>query len=239
MRMEKVYRDTKSWNPFVGCRFGCVYCKPSFQNLIAWIGRMRHCEPCKSYSPHEHPERLDRVPRDEAIFVCEDGDISFAEPRFMKSILETMRSDDREYRVWFLQSKNPRCLGQYVELLPENTYLLTTLETNRDEGYDTISKAPPPSERYKDFLSLKWNKKMVTVEPIMDFDLDTFSEWILSITPKAVFIGYNSHPKKVPLPEPEKKKTWQLIHTLEKNGILVLKKEMRDKRARKKAYRDF
>lgn len=239
MRTERVYRDTKSWNPFVGCRFGCVYCKPSFQNLIAWLGRMHHCEDCKSYSPHEHPERLTRIPREKAIFVCEDGDISFAEPRFVRSILQAMRSDDREGRVWFLQSKNPRCLGEYVELLPENTYLLTTLETNKDEGYGKISKAPPPTERYKDFLSLKWNRKMATVEPIMDFDLDTFSKWILSIAPKAVFIGYNSHPKKTPLPEPEKKKTWQLIHTLEKNGIRVLKKEMRDKRVSKKAYRDF
>ena len=53
------------------------------------------------------------------------------------------------------------------------------------------------------------------------------------------FVGFNSHPKAVPLPEPDKKKAWQLIHTLKDAGIRVLKKEMRDKRVRKKAYRDF
>jgi len=37
---------------------------------------------------------------------------------------------------------------------------------------------------------------MVTVEPILDFDLDTFVDGIVSISPKAVFIGYNSHPTK-------------------------------------------
>jgi hypothetical protein len=233
------YKNTKSWNPFVGCRFECVYCKPSFQNLIAWIGRMRKCEQCKNYSPHEHPERLTRIPKDRAIFVCEDSDISFANPRYMKSILQVMRTDNIEDRIWFLQSKNPKCLEVYIEFLPENAYLLTTLETNRDEGYASISKAPPPSERYRDFLGLKWNRKMVTVEPIMDFDLDTFTGWLLNIKPKAVFIGYNSHPKNVPLPEPEKQKTWKLIHSLEERNIQVLKKEMRDKRVRKKAYRDF
>jgi hypothetical protein len=52
-------------------------------------------------------------------------------------------------------------------------------------------------------------------------------------------VGYNSHPKIVSLKEPEKKKTWQLTHGLENHSIRILKKEMRDKRVRKKAYRDF
>jgi hypothetical protein len=33
----------------------------------------------------------------------------------------------------------------------------------------------------------------------------------------------------VKLPEPDKRKTWQLIHSLDAKGIRVLKKEMRDK----------
>jgi len=44
---------------------------------------------------------------------------------------------------------------KYIEFLPENTYLLTTLETNRDIGYGEISKAPKPSQRYNDFLGLE------------------------------------------------------------------------------------
>jgi hypothetical protein len=141
--------------------------------------------------------------------------------------------------MWFLQSKNPICFEKYLKFLPENTYLVTTLETNRDNGYEEISKAPKPSKRYKAFLGLKWNKKIVTVEPIMDFDLDAFVDWLASIQPKAVFIGYNSEDKAVSLPEPLKKKTWELIHTLGGIGIQVLKKEMRDKRVKKMAYRDF
>jgi hypothetical protein len=55
---------------------------------------------------------------------------------------------------------------------------------------------------------------------------------------QGVLVGYNSHPKAVPLPEPEKGKTWKLIDGLESRGIRVLKK-MRDKRVKKKVYRDF
>jgi hypothetical protein len=236
---ETVYKDTRSWNPFVGCNFGCTYCKPSFQKLIAWVGRRHHCEACQSYSPHEHPERLGRLPRDRTIFVCGDGDISFADPRFMKKVFQQMRLDCRKDRTWFVQSKNPRCFEKYLRSLPKNTYLAATLETNRDDEYDQISQAPKPSERYEAFLKLKWDKKIVTVEPILDFDPDIFIRQIVSLRPRAVFIGYNSRPERVQLPEPDKRKTWQLIHSLDAKGIKVLKKEMRDKRVLKKAYRDF
>jgi hypothetical protein len=234
-----VYKDTKSWNPFVGCEFGCVYCKPSFQKLIAWLGRMHHCEACQSYSPHEHPERLGRIPKDRAIFVCEDGDVSFADFTFMKEIFQQMKLNNSKDRVWFLQSKNPQCFEKYIEFLPDNTYLATTLETNRDVGYRQISQAPKPSERYEAFLHMNWNKKIVTVEPILDFDQDIFTRQIVSLRPRAVFIGYNSRPERVKLPEPDRRKTWKLIHGLQAKGVRVLKKEIRDKRTTKKAYRDF
>jgi hypothetical protein len=145
-----------------------------------------------------------------------------------------MRKDKREDRIWFLQSKNPSCLKRYLHLIPKNSYLATTLETNRDKGYNKTSKAPTPSRRYEDFLALRWNKKIVTIEPIMDFDLSPFVQWIRNINPRAVFVGYNSHPKSVPLPEPSVDKTLDLICNFKRSGIQVLLKEMR-----KMAYRDF
>jgi hypothetical protein len=230
-------KDTKSWNPFVGCGFDCEYCKPSFQKLIAWLGRMHHCTKCQGYEPHEHPERLARLYPDKTIFACEDGDISFAKPEFMAKVFDVMRSDTKN-RNWLLQSKNPKCFGQYLNQLPQNTYLVTTFETNRNTTKE-ISKAPLTSKRHADFKALKWDKKFVTVEPVMDFDLEPFAEMILSVKPKCVFIGYNSKPDKVKLPEPSKEKTLELIKRLESKGVKVLTKNMRDANITHYQYKDY
>jgi hypothetical protein len=230
-------KDTKSWNPFVGCNFDCEYCKPSFQKLIAWLGRMHGCEDCKTYSPHEHPERLSRLYPDKTIFACEDGDISFAKPEYVAKVLEVMRNDTKN-RNWLMQTKNPACFKQYLSQLPENTYLITTFETNRNTT-KTISKAPSTSKRYADFKALQWDNKFVTVEPIMDFDLNEFAEMILSTEPKCVFIGYNSKPDKVKLPEPSKEKTLALISLIESKGVKVLTKNMRDPAMTHYQYKDY
>jgi hypothetical protein len=231
--------NTKSWNPFVGCKFDCIYCKPSFKDLLSWLGSMYKYEGCKKYAPHQHNERLDRIPLDKAIFVCEDGDISFADPIFMKEVFARMQADKRQDRIWFVQSKNPKCLNQYLSYLPNNTYLVTTLETNRDDNYSAISQAPKPSQRYQDFQELQWDKKIVTVEPIMKFDLETFKDWIVSINPKAAFIGFNSKPNEIAIPEPSKKETLELGNRLQQKGIKVLYKDMRDPTITKKAYKDL
>ena len=150
------------------------------------------------------------------------------------------------YEEWWKERKDLVCAEQKSKM----SWTISGVPSRKHVSFDNpgnqsrrelckISKAPKPSKRYKDFLALKWDKKIVTIEPILDFDLETFLEWILSIKPKAVFIGYNSRPRAVELPEPEKKKTWQLIHSLEEKGIQVLKKEMRDRRVTKKAYRDL
>ena len=230
---QRLYRDTATWNPFVGCCFDCAYCKPSFQNNHYFV--MQHRD-CGLYNPHAHPERLDseKIPNERIVFVCGDSDISFAKPGYMAKVFDVMKQDTKKGRLWLLQTKNPKCLEQYIPMLPENTVLLTTLETDIDAGYNIFSKAPPPSIRFDDFKSLDYPKKIITVEPIMPFDLDRFVTWISSIAPLAVFIGYNSHPREVPLPEPSMEETLDLIVALKNKGIRVLTKELR-----KMAYRDL
>ena len=53
---------------------------------------------------------------------------------------------------------------------------------------------------------------MISIEPIMDFDLDTFVCWIKNIKPSFVSIGADS--KKSGLPEPTSEKIHQLIEKL-------------------------
>ena len=222
---RNMYKETKTWNPFKGCYYNCIYCKVSFQKICRIYNK---CQLCKDYIPHFHYERLTKIPNSRIVFVCGNGDIMFATPIMIYQIIEAIKKYGKLNQIFYLQTKNPKCLEPYLHLLPNNVIILTTLETNRDEGYNRISKAPLPTKRYKDFLELDYSRKVVTIEPIMDFDIDIFTEWIKNIKPEYVWIGYNSRPKEVQLPEPSKEKVEQFISLLEKEGIKVKRKEMRE-----------
>jgi hypothetical protein len=226
-----MYRDTKTWNPFVGCYYGCVYCKASFQRqLKRWA--KKNCNNCYNYVPHAHPERLKRFPstKYKIVFVDGDGDITFCPLEFVKETIESIkgRNEKNPEITYYFQSKNPACFKNFMHLLPKNCILLTTLETNRDEGYEKISKAPRPSVRFRDFLELDYPRKVVTIEPIMGFDQEVFLSWIIQIKPEYVWIGYNSRPKSVRLPEPSLEKPKEFIKALKDNGIEVRGKDTKD-----------
>ena len=211
-------KDTKSWNPFVGCKFDCLYCEASYKKLLRWEGKMHHCLKCVNYEPHAHPERLDRLPSDRVIFVLSNGDISFCDPDFVHKIVEVMRKDRRSNRVFLLQSKNPACFTDLLDGLPHNVVLMTTLETNRDSKYSEVSKAPLPSQRFRDFLQLAWDRKALVMEPILDFDLYVILEWAKKLNPEAIFIGFESKRKCI-LPEPSDLKVLDLHKELKGLGL--------------------
>jgi len=235
--LGRMYENTKSWNPFVGCLFGCTYCTVSFQAIM----KRQTCKLCQEYKPHEHPDRLDKIPAGYPIvFVCACGDISWAHPDFVKEILVTIRVYQREHsgrQTFYLQSKDPGCFSQYRSYLNKSFVLVTTLETNRDEGYSKISGAPPPTLRWRRFKDIDYDRKIVTIEPVMDFDLSPFLEMILDIKPEKVYIGYNSRPAEVHLPEPPIEKVLELIKGIQEAGIEVVPKDLRgwEDRVRTKA----
>ena len=227
-RKTNMYSETKIWSVHVGCLFKCIYCRPSFQQQVMRWGK-NNCETCYIYYPHQHPERLNKIPSSKIVFVAGAGDISFCPKEYVIRIIESIGEHNKRcpYKEYYIQSKDPRCFKPYLNLLPPNVILVTTLETNRDDGYEKISKAPKPSKRFRDFLELDYPRKVVTVEPIMAFDLNTFSDWIKQIRPEYVWIGYNSKPNRVKLPEPSIEETTQLIETLKANGIQIRGKDLR------------
>ena len=226
LKKSRMYENTKTWNPFVGCKYDCIYCKPSFQ---AQLKRLKHrCYYCYEYIPHAHPERLNKIPPAPIVFVAGTGDISFSPPEYTREIIKAIKHNNetsRTQKIFYFQSKNPIYFKQFLSEFPENVFLLTTLETNRDTGYRAISKAPLPSKRYRDFLSLDWPNKVVTIEPILDFDLDIFVNWLGKINPKYVWIGYNTV-RTLKLPEPPISKTLKLIQVLDDMGIPIKLKHM-------------
>lgn len=76
IKKPRMYKGVKTWNPFVGCKFNCIYCYPSFRRQAK--RRKKWCEKCYNYEPHFHPERLGRIPSAKMIFTCAYGDIAFA-----------------------------------------------------------------------------------------------------------------------------------------------------------------
>jgi hypothetical protein len=227
--IANMYPEAKTWNPFKGCAFDCAYCGPSFQKQAKRQKRL--CEDCYTYTPHCHGHRLTgSVPSKPIVFVCGSADISFCPPDFTRRIIERVKDNtkrSRKSKTFYFQSKRPEYFEQFLDEFPDNVILLTTLETNRDRGYEAISKAPPPSVRYQQFKALDYPRKVVTIEPVLDFDLRIFATWIRNIRPEYVWIGFNSKPKSVTLPEPLEDKVQKLIDRLLDAGIEVRGKTLR------------
>jgi len=213
MYSEAIYR----WNVFVGCMYDCSYCKKSFQAqmkrqkpVIDKNGKKRGCQQCYDYFPHFHEERLDNLlPRtngDQFIWVGGSGDVAFCYPFEMLKILDKIK----EYpnRTFFFQTKDPEFFAQWD--FPENVILGITLETNHDTFL--FSKAPMPLERFIEFLKIKHPRKIITIEPIMKFNLEQMVDWCVEINPERIYIGYDS--KKNKLREPSLEKTKEFIKLL-------------------------
>jgi len=206
-----MYKESiETWNPFVGCEHDCVYCDSSFKRQMK--RRKRQCMDCYDFKPHFHPERLSRsLPRTEGdnfIFCCDMGDVAFCKPEWMQQILA--RIGQLPDRTFLIQSKNPSVFNAFR--FPGNVLLGTTIETNRDDLYEGISKAPLPRERYKAMLRLHHLRKIVTIEPVLDFDVEIMKGWVHEIRPEICYVGYDS--KKNYLPEPELSKVEALMEKL-------------------------
>lgn len=101
---------------------------------------------------------------------------------------------------YLFQTKNPARFEGWK--FPDKTILGITLESNRCWNG---SKSPCPVERYFAFKDLP-AQKMVSIEPIMDFDLDEIVSWMQEIKPEFVSIGADSQHHDLPEPSGEKVK---------------------------------
>lgn len=221
-RQNNMYKlSAKQWNPFVGCRFDCIYCRTSFQRQAK--RQLHNCIDCYNYKPHTHEDRLyNSLPKtndNEFIFTCASGDISFCPTLFLQKIIN--RIAEQPAKRFLIQSKNPKTFERVV--FPPNVMLGVTIETNRD-GLK-IGKAPKYSQRYRDFKKIKHPLKMITIEPVLEFNLDVMVKWIKDINPCMVWLGYDS--KNNNLPEPSIDKFNKLYRTLKNEGFNVILKTVK------------
>ena len=123
-----------------------------------------------------------------------------------KTIAHCLKFDNR----YLFQSKNPFAMLGFLPFENDNLVVCTTIETNRWYP-DIMHKCPTPQQRAYGLASLPL-KRYVTIEPIMDFDLDDMVRWIEEIAPEFVSIGADSGNNH--LPEPPASKVQSLIAEL-------------------------
>jgi len=151
------------------------------------------------------------------IFVGSSTDMWVASSHWLAPVL----GHCGKYRNRYLfQSKAPQQFGEHE--FPPDTILGTTIETNRP--YGDISKAPFVGDRFAEMLKVAL-PKMISIEPIMDFDLDILVGWVEEIAPEFVSIGADS--KGHHLPEPSTEKTRQLIEQLRGTTTVKIKDNLK------------
>ena len=171
---------THTWNPLAGeCLHGCSYC--STNKLMRYPGIK---------NKYTGEPRLDEnqmkinLGKGNFIFVVAQSDL-FAEDipdEIIGRILEHCKNFDNEY---LLQTKNPK--GFHRFFLPNNFSICTTIETNR--FYEKfMGNTPSTYTRSVAMFETTFMKKYVTIEPIMDFDLDGMLHLIDNCSPIQVNI---------------------------------------------------
>lgn len=123
-----------------------------------------------------------------------------------------------EVNKYLFQSKNPARILQFIEHpVFQYSVVCTTIETNRWYA-EYMRYAPKIEDRV---LAMEKIAKLgfetyITIEPIMDFDLNELVELIRRCQPKQVNIGKNSKEEITRLPHPTAEKTNKLIRELSK-----------------------
>ena len=196
---------THTWNVIKGkCPHDCSYCyMKKFPQ-----GELRFDE----------KELKTDLGENNFIFVGSSCDMFADEIRDNTCWIERVISHCNEYsnNTYLFQTKDPYNFFRFQGLFMDNAILGTTIETNKD----TPSKAPHTQNR-RDAMKDMFGRKMVTIEPIMDFDLDIMVKWMKEIKPEFVNIGADS--KGHNLPEPSWEKVQKLIKELEKFTKVNLK----------------
>jgi len=207
---------THTWNPIKGkCPHQCSYCY--YQNNPCFnpkIGKLRLDE----------KTLFDSLGKNNFIFVGSSTDM-FAEEvpsEWIEKVLKWCIGYNKN--KYLFQSKNPKRFLEFKDTFPKNTILGTTIETNRNQHIVYFSKAPLVQDRVE-YLKNNIYKTMVTIEPIMDFDLEQLINLIKKVNPEWVNIGADSQNSNLPEPSPEKVKA--LIKELNKYTEVKVKDNLK------------
>lgn len=204
---------THTWNTVKGeCPHLCSYC---------YMRRWGKQKPVR----FDEKELKTDLGSGNFIFVGSSCDM-FADEIPEEWIIPTLVHCRKFNNRYLLQTKNPGRIIDFLHILPNSVNICTTIETNR-YNKDVMRNCPHIYERSRmmGWLSDEGFDCYVTIEPILDFDVDTLYDLIKPIKPKQVNIGADSGNNH--LPEPPKEKILQLIAELEKFTVVKQKSNLK------------
>jgi DNA repair photolyase len=211
--MDNMYDWVDNTRNFIGgeCPHKCSYCYVKSMNYPAvkerYVGKIRLLEsefkkPLKSKSG-------------KPIFVgsCFDMWAKDVPDNMILRALYYLRKFDNQY---IFQSKNPYRFVEMISTISNLDILGTTIETNKTSAGYQLSNTMLIHNRFDAMHDLKYyaNRTFITIEPILDFHLDTFADLLRYAKPDFVNIGADS--KGHNLPEPSWEKVQELITELKK-----------------------
>lgn len=202
---------THTWNTVKGrCPHDCSYC---------YMKRWGDQKPVR----FDKSELKTDLGSCNYIFVGSSCDM-FAEGIPLDWILETIAKMNQHDNRYLLQSKMPSRMAMLQKQLDHTrTVVCTTIETNRH--YRKIMRfAPIPLLRAEAMKSMERIEKYVTIEPIIDFDMEPMVELIKICDPIQVNIGADSGSNR--LPEPPYEKVLELIDRLKQFTMVAKKRNL-------------
>ena len=215
---------THTWNPIVGrCFHDCKYC----------------------YAMHKYGQEIrDGIRLSEECFKNDFGTGKFI---FVGSGIDVFAKDipdewitrimDYCYRGntdlfgtrnrFLFQSKNPSRVLQFIDHpIFQSSVACTTIESNR--YYSSImNRAPHVEERAQAMnrIASKGIETYLTIEPIMDFDLEELVHLIKLCQPEQINIGANTN-RNIKLPEPTSEKIQLLTDSIKNSYKIELKSNL-------------
>jgi len=179
------------------------------------------------FKPRLWEPHLRNPPKGELVFVVSMGDLwgSWVPDKWIERVLNVCR-EWPYVKYWFFETKNPSRLDDFIDSLPENSIISTTIETNRPYQ---LSSAPSIHERFEAFLNISWPSplKHLSLEPMAEFDLEARIKGVCLLEPCfGVSIGSDNYGglKRLGIPEPSLEKMEKLAYNLEEIGFRVERK---------------
>ncbi|MCK5613548.1 DUF5131 family protein [Candidatus Pacearchaeota archaeon] len=211
---------THTWNTIKGkCHHDCSYC---------YMKRWKNLKKAR----FDNKELKTDLGSGNFIFVGSSNDLFNNNIPYEWMIKTLEHCKKYSANKYLFQTKDTQEMSCWLEHMPDNSAVCTTLETNRNYP-EYMGNSPNPFTRALHFKGLVGVQRYITIEPIMDFDLGAFTDMIRAINPVQVNIGADSGDNN--LPEPEWEKIERLIKALSR--FTIVKEKPNLDRLRKSAIK--